>query len=133
MWRATSGSSVPRGPELFDECARAERYARALRADPRVACIYARRALERLVASVHDVAGLPAPYRNDPDAKLSAPDFRNLTELLAGPELRDAARFRNLIVHGYAQVDDERVVEILKTRLDDLDRFRVALAAAARD
>lgn len=64
------------GPELFDECARAERYARA---DPRVACIYARRALEQLVAFVHDVAGLPAPYRNDLDAKLSAPDFRNLT------------------------------------------------------
>lgn len=57
-------------------------------------------------------------------------------ELLAAPtaaELRDTARFRNLLVHGYAQVDDERVVEILKTRLDDLDRFRVALAAAARD
>lgn len=47
-------------------------------------------------------------------------------------ELRDTARFRNLLVHGYAQVDDERVVEILKTRVDDLDRFRVALAAAAR-
>jgi len=56
--------------------------------------------------------------------------------LLAAPtasELRDTARFRNLLVHGYATVDDERVVEILKTRLDDLDRFRAALAAAAQD
>jgi len=54
-------------------------------------------------------------------------------ELLAtgtAAELRDTARFRNLLVHGYAQVDDERVVEILRTRLHDLDRFRTALADA---
>ncbi|MGI8814279.1 MAG: type VII toxin-antitoxin system HepT family RNase toxin [Pseudonocardia sp.] len=46
-------------------------------------------------------------------------------------DMRDTARFRNLLVHGYAQVDDDRVVEILRTRLDDLERFRVALAEAA--
>ena len=38
--------------------------------------------------------------------------------------MQDAARFRNLLVHGYADVDDERVVGILKTRLGDLERFR---------
>lgn len=56
-------------------------------------------------------------------------------ELLAATtaaELRDTARFRKLLVHGYALVDDDRVVQILQTRLDDLDRFRVALAATAR-
>lgn len=37
--------------------------------------------------------------------------------------LEDAARFRNLLVHQYADVDDERVIEILRTRLGDLDRF----------
>jgi uncharacterized protein YutE (UPF0331/DUF86 family) len=64
-------------------------------------------------------------------------------------ELRDAARFRNLLVHGYAPcpteepppggvgssdmlgVDDGRVVEILRDRTDDLARFRTALAQAA--
>jgi uncharacterized protein YutE (UPF0331/DUF86 family) len=46
-------------------------------------------------------------------------------------ELRDAARFRNLLVHGYAEVDDGRVVEILRDRTDDLARFRTALAQAA--
>jgi uncharacterized protein YutE (UPF0331/DUF86 family) len=46
-------------------------------------------------------------------------------------ELRDTARFRNLLVHGYAKVDDERVVEILRDRVDDLARFRTALAQAA--
>ncbi len=43
--------------------------------------------------------------------------------------MQDAARFRNLLVHGYADVDDERVVGILKTRLGDLERFRRSLAA----
>jgi uncharacterized protein YutE (UPF0331/DUF86 family) len=46
-------------------------------------------------------------------------------------ELRDTARFRNLLVHGYATVDDHRVVEILRSRLDDLAGFRHALARAA--
>lgn len=42
--------------------------------------------------------------------------------------MQDMARFRNLLVHGYARVDDDRVVSILRTRLDDLDAFRRALA-----
>jgi uncharacterized protein YutE (UPF0331/DUF86 family) len=46
-------------------------------------------------------------------------------------DLRDTARFRNLLVHGYAKVDDTRVVEILQERVDDLAAFRTALARAA--
>lgn len=42
--------------------------------------------------------------------------------------LQDMARFRNLLVHGYARVDDRRVVEVLRTRLGDLQGFRTALA-----
>jgi uncharacterized protein YutE (UPF0331/DUF86 family) len=38
------------------------------------------------------------------------------------------ARFRNLLVHGYAEVDDDRVVEILAgEHLQDLARFRAEL------
>lgn len=33
------------------------------------------------------------------------------------------ARFRNLLVHAYADVDEERVLRILHTSLSDLDRF----------
>ena len=44
--------------------------------------------------------------------------------------LQAMARFRNLLVHGYAVVDDARVVEILATRLGDLDDFRRQIAAA---
>lgn len=33
------------------------------------------------------------------------------------------ARFRNLLVHAYADVDEERVLRILHTSLSDLDHF----------
>ena len=46
-------------------------------------------------------------------------------------DLRDTARFRNLLVHGYTRVDDVRVVQILRERVDDLVAFRSALARAA--
>lgn len=45
-------------------------------------------------------------------------------------ELAPMAGFRNLLVHGYARVDDSRVVTILQTRVGDLERFAVAMAAA---
>lgn len=47
--------------------------------------------------------------------------------------LQDVARFRNLLVQGYAQIDDRRVVAVLRRRLDDLDDFRGALARRALD
>ncbi|MGH2723874.1 MAG: type VII toxin-antitoxin system HepT family RNase toxin [Actinomycetota bacterium] len=48
-----------------------------------------------------------------------------------GAELERMARFRNLLVHGYQEVDDRRVVEILQTRLGDFDVFREQLAGRA--
>jgi uncharacterized protein YutE (UPF0331/DUF86 family) len=44
--------------------------------------------------------------------------------------MAEVARFRNLLVHGYADVDDDRVVEILRDRLDDLATFRQQVAQA---
>jgi uncharacterized protein YutE (UPF0331/DUF86 family) len=41
------------------------------------------------------------------------------------------ARFRNLLVPGYAEVDDRRVLQVLRDRLDELAALRRALAAAA--
>jgi uncharacterized protein YutE (UPF0331/DUF86 family) len=46
-------------------------------------------------------------------------------------DLPDMAGFRNLLVHQYAAVDDERVRQTLRTRLDDLDAFRKAVAERA--
>ncbi len=42
--------------------------------------------------------------------------------------LQDMARFRNLLVHGYLRVDDTRVIEILRSRLEDLEAFRAQIA-----
>jgi uncharacterized protein YutE (UPF0331/DUF86 family) len=50
---------------------------------------------------------------------------------LPAGDLTAMAGFRNLLVHGYAEVDDTRVREILRTRLDDLDAFRRAVAQRA--
>ena len=47
----------------------------------------------------------------------------------AVPTYTAMAGFRNLLVHGYARVDDDRVVDILHERLDDLRRFRIVTAA----
>lgn len=44
--------------------------------------------------------------------------------------LRRMARFRNLIVHRYWEVDDQRVLEIARTRLSDLEQFLTAIGQA---
>ncbi len=46
-----------------------------------------------------------------------------------GGSAQDMARFRNLLVHGYADIDDRRVVEIARTRLDDLRNVASTLAS----
>ena len=43
--------------------------------------------------------------------------------------LLDLARFRNLIVHDYAKIDDAKVYAILKKRLSDLDEYARAIVA----
>ena len=43
--------------------------------------------------------------------------------------LLDMARFRNLMVHDYAKIDDAKVYGILRNRLGDFDAFAVAVAA----
>ncbi len=45
--------------------------------------------------------------------------------------LQDMARFRNLLVHGYARVDDGMVLTALRTELGDLDALRAGLAASS--
>lgn len=44
-----------------------------------------------------------------------------------GDNLARAVGFRNLLVHQYAEIDDDRVVAMLD-RLDDFDAFAVAVA-----
>lgn len=63
---------------------------------------------------------------------LDAPDYATaidrLAELAVLPaefavRLRPIAGFRNVLVHGYLQVDLRIVEEVLKTKLDELDEF----------
>ena len=46
-------------------------------------------------------------------------------------DLRDTARFRDLLVHGCARVGYTRVVDILRERVGDLAAFRTTLARVA--
>jgi uncharacterized protein YutE (UPF0331/DUF86 family) len=41
--------------------------------------------------------------------------------------LRAMARFRNLLVHRYWDVDDQRVLQIARTQLGDLEQFLEAV------
>jgi uncharacterized protein YutE (UPF0331/DUF86 family) len=43
--------------------------------------------------------------------------------------LKDMARFRNLLVHEYAKIENETVYGILKKRLGDFDEFANAVVA----
>ncbi len=45
------------------------------------------------------------------------------------PALLNMARFRNLVVHDYARIDDVQVYAILTQRLADLDAFAKAIVA----
>ena len=74
-------------------------------------------------------------YRSPADY---ADAFRVLTERGVvnrdlGVRLEAMARFRNLLVHVYAEVDDERVHRYLGEDLADLDAFVAAVLAAFPD
>lgn len=43
--------------------------------------------------------------------------------------LRDAVSFRNLLVHQYADIDDARVIDLIRTRLGDFTDFSESIAA----
>lgn len=53
---------------------------------------------------------------------------QGLLEQALANDMEDAARFRNLLVHGYARVDEDRVIAIIRTGGEHLDAFRRALA-----
>lgn len=63
------------------------------------------------------------------DAFRSLAEAEVLTRELAA-RLEQMARFRNLLVHEYAEVDDRRVHAFLRRDLEDLDRFVAAVLAA---
>ncbi|MCD6484806.1 MAG: DUF86 domain-containing protein [Candidatus Odinarchaeota archaeon] len=71
---------------------------------------------------------------------LEAPDtYKDVGKILAlnkivpteiGNLLTEMAKFRNILVHGYAIVSDEKIYELLKTKLNDLTSVFSALIEA---
>ncbi len=55
-----------------------------------------------------------------------------IVEPVLASRLAALARLRNLLVHGYARVDDHRLHELLQTGLADLEAFVTAVGAYAR-
>lgn len=47
--------------------------------------------------------------------------------------LGQMARFRNLLVHLYAQVDDAKVWQVLRNDLGDLEAYLIAVGASVRE
>ncbi|CAN5532809.1 DUF86 domain-containing protein [soil metagenome] len=48
------------------------------------------------------------------------------------PRLALMARFRNLLVHEYLAVEDERVAEVLRSSLRDLEALKTSIGRVAR-
>ena len=91
-----------------------------------------RRASERLLQIIIEAA-MDTCYLLVKELKLGLPsEEEGFLEKLSGKilrpstieKLREIKRFRNLLVHGYAKIDDKRVFEILKNSLDDLEEFK---------
>jgi len=47
-------------------------------------------------------------------------------------KLEDMARFRNLLVHRYGEVDNRRVLEIIKYNLKDIEEFEIDIGEFVR-
>lgn len=44
--------------------------------------------------------------------------------------LKDMKRFRNVLVHRYVEVNDEKVYDLIENNLDDFEKFREAVLKA---
>ena len=88
-------------PPLHGDCARAESY---LSSDPRSACFYSRRVVERLVDYLYDVISLQMPYRDDLAAKISDATFKTHVPTVITQKLNTIRRIANTAVHDTRQI-----------------------------
>jgi len=77
----------------------------------------------RLIA----LEGFRYPQDNQDVFRVLAEERVVSQELL--PALLDMVRFRNLVVHDYARIDDAKVYGILKRNLSDFDAYAAAIVA----
>lgn len=83
-------------PVLFRDCARAESY---LGTDPNAACMYSRRAVEKLVDYLYELLELPEPYKHDLAARTNASDFRRVVPDGITSKLTAIRKLGNSAVH----------------------------------
>lgn len=98
-------------PPLHDDCARAESY---LSSDPRSACFYSRRVVERLVDYLYDVLSLREPYRDDLAAKISDAAFKTKVPPRITQKLTAIRRIANTAVHDNRQIGAEVSLAVLR-------------------
>jgi uncharacterized protein YutE (UPF0331/DUF86 family) len=70
-----------------------------------------------------DALGSPASYAE----AFALLERAGIIESPLGEDLRNMARFRNRIVHFYGRVDPAKVYRVLVERLNDFDRYLVAI------
>lgn len=84
-------------PELAQQARRAEQFARV---DPRASVFYARYTIERIVEWLYQIEhGLQMPYKNDLNALLNDPSFKNLVGGTIGNKLTLIRKAGNNAVH----------------------------------
>lgn len=98
-------------PSLHDDCARAEA---ALASDPRTACFYSRRVIEKIVTHLYDVLPLPVPYRDDLAAKISDPGFQARVPQEITQKLTVIRRLGNTAVHQNQQIRPDAALGVLR-------------------
>ncbi|MDF2991415.1 MAG: restriction endonuclease subunit [Microbacterium sp.] len=96
---------------LHDDCARAESY---LSSDPRSACFYSRRVVERLVDYLYDVLSLRVPYRDDLAAKIGDPAFKANVPSRISQKLTAIRRIANTAVHDSRQIGTDVSLAVLR-------------------
>lgn len=98
-------------PPLHGDCARAESY---LASDPRSACFYSRRVVERLVDYLYDVLSLRKPYRDDLAAKINDASFKTRVPQTITQKLTAIRRIANTAVHDNRQIGQDVSLAVLR-------------------
>lgn len=98
-------------PVVHDDCAKAESY---LSTDPRSACFYSRRAIERLVIHLFDVLGLKTPYKKDLNAHIHDAAFKAATGSTISNKLNLIRLAGNSAVHATRSVRPDVATAVLR-------------------
>lgn len=97
-------------PTIFNDSARAESY---VFSDPRSACIYSRRSIERLVIHLYTILDLPTPYKDDLSARINDPKFKAATGIGIHQKLTFLRKLGNNAVHNDIPVPVDAAIRAL--------------------